>query len=70
MNDLVDRYLTCWNETDPEARRALIAQHWSPRPSYTDPVAAVTGRKFWTWARLMTPVSDATKNRVLIMCPS
>jgi hypothetical protein len=45
MNDLVDRYLACWNETDPEARRALIAQHWSPRPSYTDPVAAVTGRK-------------------------
>ena len=45
MNDLVDHYLACWNETDPEARRALIAQHWSPRPSYTDPVAAVTGRK-------------------------
>ena len=44
MNDLVDRYLACWNETDPEARRALIAQHWSPRPSYIDPVAAVTGR--------------------------
>jgi hypothetical protein len=45
MNELVDRYLACWNETDPAARRALIAQHWSPRPSYTDPVAAVTGRE-------------------------
>ena len=44
MNDLVDRYLACWNETDPEARRVLIAHHWSPHPSYTDPVAAVTGR--------------------------
>jgi hypothetical protein len=45
MNDLVDRYLACWNESDPEARRALIARHWSPRPSYTDPLAAVTGRE-------------------------
>ena len=25
MNDLVDRYLACWNESDSEARRALIA---------------------------------------------
>jgi len=45
MNDLVDRYLACWNESDSEARRALIARHWSRRPSYTDPLAAVTGRE-------------------------
>jgi hypothetical protein len=44
MNDLLDHYLACWNETDPDARRSLIARHWSPQPSYTDPLAAVTGR--------------------------
>ena len=45
MNDLLDHYLAGpWNETDPDARRSLIAQHWSPQPSYTDPLAAVTGR--------------------------
>jgi hypothetical protein len=35
MNNLLANYLACWNETDPEARRALIAQYWSPQPSYT-----------------------------------
>jgi hypothetical protein len=45
MSDLIDRYLACWNETDAEARRMLIAEHWSERPTYTDPLAAVEGRE-------------------------
>ena len=26
MNDVITRYLGCWNETDPAARRTLITQ--------------------------------------------
>lgn len=43
MSDVIERYLACWNETDPAARRALIEQHWSPELSYVDPLVAVTG---------------------------
>jgi hypothetical protein len=45
MSDLIERYLACWNETDAEARRTLIAAHWSEQPTYTDPLAAVEGRE-------------------------
>jgi SnoaL-like domain len=44
MSDLIERYLACWNETDPEARRALIDEYWSDEPSYIDPLVAATGR--------------------------
>jgi SnoaL-like domain len=44
MTNLIDNYLACWNETDPDARRALIAEHWSADPSYLDPMAEVQGR--------------------------
>jgi hypothetical protein len=44
MSDLLERYLACWNETDPAARRALIAEHWSAEPTYIDPLVAITGR--------------------------
>lgn len=44
MSDLIDRYLACWNETDADARRALIAEHWSPDLTYADPMVEVTGR--------------------------
>lgn len=43
MSDLIDRYLACWNETDGEARRALIAEHWAEQASYTDPIVDVRG---------------------------
>jgi hypothetical protein len=43
MSDLIDRYLATWNETDPAASRALIAEHWTPRLSYVDPMAEVFG---------------------------
>jgi hypothetical protein len=44
MSDLIDRYLACWNETDAEARRALIAAHWIEGATYVDPMVDVAGR--------------------------
>ena len=44
MNDLIARYLDCWNETDPEARRKLIDGTWSADASYVDPLAEAHGR--------------------------
>lgn len=43
MSDLIDRYLACWNETDAEARRALLAEHWSADADYVDPMIEVSG---------------------------
>ncbi|MFN2560476.1 MAG: nuclear transport factor 2 family protein [Jatrophihabitans sp.] len=43
MSDLIDRYLACWNETDADARQALIAELWSPDLAYVDPMVEVTG---------------------------
>ncbi|GAA3095674.1 nuclear transport factor 2 family protein [Nonomuraea salmonea] len=40
---LVDRYLACWNETDPEARAKAVAELWTEDGTYTDPLADVTG---------------------------
>jgi hypothetical protein len=45
MSDLIDRYLATWNETEPAARRALIAEHWADTPSYVDPMVEVSGRE-------------------------
>jgi hypothetical protein len=44
MSDLLDRYLACWNETDAQARGALIDRYWSAQPSYVDPLGEVRGR--------------------------
>ena len=44
MSDVIERYLDCWNETDPATRRTLIEEVWAPDASYTDPLAEVTGR--------------------------
>lgn len=41
--ELVDRYLTCWNETDEAARADLIAHTWTPKARSVDPLADVTG---------------------------
>jgi hypothetical protein len=43
MTDMITNYLACWNETDTEARLALLDQHWSPSATYVDPLVAVTG---------------------------
>ncbi len=45
MNDVITRYLDCWNETDPVARRELIDQVWAADARYVDPLAEVQGRE-------------------------
>lgn len=44
MSELNERYLSCWNESDAEVRRSLIAEHWSEQARYTDPLAQAQGR--------------------------
>jgi len=43
MSDMITNYLACWNETDAEARLALLDRHWSRSATYVDPLVAVTG---------------------------
>jgi hypothetical protein len=45
MTDLLTTYLACWNETDADARRALIDQHWNESATYVDPLAQASGRE-------------------------
>ncbi|MEU4113419.1 nuclear transport factor 2 family protein [Kitasatospora sp. NPDC028055] len=44
LQQLAERYLAAWNETDPAARRKLIDEVWAEDGRYTDPLAAVAGR--------------------------
>lgn len=44
MNDVVTRYLECWNETDPVTRRRLIDKAWAAEAEYIDPLAESRGR--------------------------
>ena len=43
LNDLVDRYIATWNETDPQRRRQLIAQTYVEAASYVDPLSQAQG---------------------------
>ncbi|MCK6068117.1 MULTISPECIES: nuclear transport factor 2 family protein [Microbacterium] len=43
MNDIVAGYLATWNAR-PEERSRLLAEHFAPSVSYTDPLAQVSGR--------------------------
>lgn len=43
MTDLRQRYLDCFNETDPEVRADLIVHTWTPTATYVDPLADVAG---------------------------
>ena len=43
FNDLVDRYIAIWNETDSGRRRALIARTWTEGASYLDPMMRSAG---------------------------
>ena len=40
---LARRYIAVFNEADPAARRARVADLWAPDGTYTDPLADVTG---------------------------
>jgi hypothetical protein len=42
--EIVERYLAGWNETDPDRRRALLAETWTEGASYVDPVMNAEGR--------------------------
>ncbi|WP_280266888.1 nuclear transport factor 2 family protein [Nocardia wallacei] len=43
-NELVERYIATWNETDPAARSARIAEVFAEDAEYTDPMVSVRGR--------------------------
>jgi hypothetical protein len=43
IHTIVRRYIDTWNETNPQRRRALIAQVFVENAGYTDPLAAVRG---------------------------
>jgi hypothetical protein len=40
---IVDSYIDSWNETDPAARRALIARTWTVDGHYLDPLMSGVG---------------------------
>ncbi len=45
MQEIIERYIAAWNETDPERRRGLVDALWAQDGSYTDPLADVRGRE-------------------------
>jgi hypothetical protein len=44
FDTVVKQYLAMWNETDPDARRAIADGICAPDVTYVDPIAAVEGR--------------------------
>jgi ketosteroid isomerase-like protein len=42
-DNLVERYLAAWNETDADARAKAVAEVWTEQATYTDPLAKVAG---------------------------
>jgi hypothetical protein len=44
VNDVIERYIASWNQTDPQLRRKLIDEVWAPDASYIDPLAEAHGR--------------------------
>src|SRR3954451_237315 len=43
VNTVVDAYIAMWNERDPDARRAIVAEAWSPAATYLDPLMSGEG---------------------------
>lgn len=43
-DELAQRYIDTWNETDPSARRAAVDQLYTEDASYVDPLAEAQGR--------------------------
>ena len=41
-SEIARNYIDTWNETDADARAALIARHWSETPRYLDPLMAAS----------------------------
>jgi hypothetical protein len=44
MQEIIEKYIACWNETDADRRRVLIDELWAADASYTDPLADLRGR--------------------------
>lgn len=44
-DELAQRYIDSWNETDPNARRAAVDQLYTEDARYVDPLAAADGRE-------------------------
>jgi len=44
MLQIVERYITAWNERDAQRRRELVDALWAEEGSYTDPLADAHGR--------------------------
>ncbi|NED53274.1 nuclear transport factor 2 family protein, partial [Micromonospora aurantiaca] len=44
MNELVQHYIAAWNETDGDARRAVVAEVFAEDAEYIDPLVSVQGR--------------------------
>ena len=42
--NIAERYIACWNERDPERRRALLAALWTEDATYLDPLMRAEGR--------------------------
>jgi len=45
FEDLAQRYIDAWNETDPVARRAAVDALFSEDARYVDPLALAQGRE-------------------------
>ncbi len=43
FEEIVDKYIAVWNETDVDLRRELIAETWTEDAKYVDPLAEVAG---------------------------
>ena len=45
IRDVVDRYISVWNEPDADARSRAVAELWTEDGTYTDPLAAAEGHE-------------------------
>ncbi|MER5641678.1 nuclear transport factor 2 family protein [Kitasatospora sp. NPDC002227] len=45
FQQLAERYIATWNETDPAARRKLVDELWAEDGRYTDPLVDLLGRE-------------------------
>ena len=41
--EVVQAYLATWNATEEQEQMRLLTEHWSPKVTYVDPLAAVEG---------------------------
>ena len=70
LNNLIDRYIEAWNETDGARRRELVAGTWSEDGTYLDPLMSGSGHdsivmiglgreRFPAWISAPSPAAPA-----------